>query len=121
MVAIYQVLNASSPASRDPNNPKAPNRKPIIVFSQGTEVSNHSGLRDIASRFMDHYMLPLRLRWTNAVNTSWVSREDQLKASGQFSLSLTSATVPETFPDGHFRIPEEARKAEIGTCIEAKQ
>jgi len=119
MVAIYQILNASSPAIRDQDNPKAPDRQSIIVFSLATEVSNHNGLRQIAPRFIDHYMLPLRLRWTNPRNTSWVSEEDRTKASGQFSFTLRAARVPPSFPDDHFLIPDAARKAELGTCIRA--
>ncbi|MBK1826961.1 hypothetical protein [Haloferula rosea] len=121
MTAIYQMLNAGPPADRNPDNPKDPTRQRSIVFSLSTEVSNHNGLREIGPRFVDHYLLPLRIHWTNLRNTSWVQEEDRLKSSGQFSLSLTSAKVPGAFPADHFRIPDEAHKAEIGTCFVAKE
>lgn len=117
MVAIYQILHTSSPATKNPDNPKDPNRSLTIVFGNATEVGCHNGLSEIGHRFIRHHMLPLRMSWENKVNTSWVDRENQVKTAGKFEFTLVAAQVPESFPDDHFPIPEAARSAELGTCI----
>lgn len=116
-VALYQILYTSAPAAYDPERKDDPTRRRTIVFSNGSEVGCHRGIRELGHRFIRHHMLPLRMSWSNAVNTAWVDRENQIKTSGSFEIALMAARVPETFPEDHFMIPEEARSAEMGTCI----
>lgn len=62
-------------------------------------------------------VLPLRMSWTNKVNDRYTEPEMRLLTSGDFSLELVKAEVPDSFPDRHFDIPAEARRLEQGKMI----
>jgi hypothetical protein len=57
------------------------------------------------------------MSWTNKENERCVLPEMRLITQGKFSLELMKATVPDSFPDGHFAIPAEARKLERGKKV----
>ncbi len=105
LTAISHLLNSRGPSIKASSSPVR------------MDMSWNQDFDSIEPCLARTRVLPLRMTWTNKENERCVLPEIRLITQGKFSLELVKATVPDSFPDGHFAIPAEARKLERGKKV----
>jgi hypothetical protein len=107
LIGLYQLLCRQTPGKGDGQ---------VFVFPP-YQVPNNSDGESVFSILATCKVLPVRIAWENLCNERITKEFHRVRGAGKFSIELTRAAVPSTFPKDHFAILPAARAMAAGSML----